>query len=787
MVFSLAHFGLPARVLAAQSDPNFCAPSLAGGYYNTISGMSYDYGPDGLVRFYFDFSSDWNGGADGIIFYDGNCNSLGGTTSSAVSVPGIRHIMVRAVPTTGDPNVIYFDIEDRDTGVSYGAIFSTFTGTITVNSIVTVFFSWGSWVQSAGVHVKNIVAPKTPVLIVPGVLGTDIYKGSDLLWANLKMMDGFDGFMDPLGFNSDLTPIDNSLSSGGVIRAKTILGQGIHYIDGLINNLVAQGYTEGVDLFTFPYDWRFGVSDNNVDALQGQINYILNLTGAEKVDVVAHSTGGLLVKKYIMEHPADHHIGKAVFVGVPNLGAPLALKVLTVGDSLGVPGFDPREFKQIGHNMPVVYDLSPSQGYYSKIGSFFHLSTPWAPDFNDQERDMDFTGALNNLIDSGSLNSLGVDENKNLHTPDFDNFDVRTAGVDAYNIVGCGSATLGKFTGTVNGNGSWDFNFPQVMAGDGTVPFGSAQSIAADTNKIFFVPKIQHTNLLSSDGPSQEIVNILAESNLDTQGRLISYGAVAQNPALCSLKGEYLNIFSPVEISAADSSGNQSLVAADGSVENNIPGADYEIWGNHKFMFLPTDSGQQYTINLKGVGSGPATIKDVSLNNNGITGSQVFANVPVTPKFSGQIILPGGPAVGTTISINSSSGGAPQILFPSAIINADESQDNVAPIASSTLAGILNRPGIYKDYATVVLSANDPVVPGQESHASGLLGIEYSLDGALYQTYSGPVTVSSNGSHTMTFFAIDRAGNQSQPQTINFAVNNKTSQNGSCCGPCCGK
>ena len=153
------------------------------------------------------------------------------------------------------------------------------------------------------------------------------------------MADGFDGFMDPLAFNPNLTPIDTSLTLGGVIRGVTILGHGLHYTDGLINNLESQGYVEGRDLFTFPYDWRFGASEDNIKSLQGQISYILNLTRADSVYGVAHSTGGLLLKKYIFEHPSDNHVAKAVFVAVPNLGAPLALKVLVAGDNMGYPRF----------------------------------------------------------------------------------------------------------------------------------------------------------------------------------------------------------------------------------------------------------------------------------------------------------------------------------------------------------------------------------------------------------------------------------------------------------------
>ncbi|MBL8031580.1 MAG: hypothetical protein JNK33_04640, partial [Candidatus Doudnabacteria bacterium] len=178
------------------------------------------------------------------------------------------------------------------------------------------------------------VVQKTPVLIVPGVLGTNIGKGVDKLWLDIdhNLSDIGDQFMDPLQFKSDLTPLDTSLTIDEVVRKPSVL---FDYTEGLIQEFIGQGYVENQDLFTFPYDWRYGVSGKdgngvvvNEEALKQKVQAIRTQTGSDKVDVVAHSTGGLLVKRYVQDHPASHHIGKAVFVGVPNTGAPKAVKVL---------------------------------------------------------------------------------------------------------------------------------------------------------------------------------------------------------------------------------------------------------------------------------------------------------------------------------------------------------------------------------------------------------------------------------------------------------------------------
>src|SRR6185369_10115991 len=60
----------------------------------------------------------------------------------------------------------------------------------------------------------------TPVLIIPGLSGTQIYKDSELLWPDIyRMLDptGSDNFMDPLSFKPNLEPADQTLLPGSVI------------------------------------------------------------------------------------------------------------------------------------------------------------------------------------------------------------------------------------------------------------------------------------------------------------------------------------------------------------------------------------------------------------------------------------------------------------------------------------------------------------------------------------------------------------------------------------------
>jgi hypothetical protein len=487
---------------------------------------------------------------------------------------------------------------------------------------------------------------KTPVLLIPGVLGTNLKEDDNLLWANTKMTISSDNFMDPLAFKENLNPLYSNVYPTEVLSKISFLKLGLDYSDGLIRTFVTQGYTEGADLFTFPYDWRYGASGKdedgnfvNLKALEGQINYIINQTDAGKatgkVDIVAHSTGGLLVKQYIMVHQNDNHIGKLVLAGVPNLGAPKAYKALLIGENFDIPGLSTEEMKKIAQNMPVVYDLAPDRQYVDKVGSFFHLH--YDPSLHKSNADLGYDQTINNFVVNDLINNDAWLNSNSLHTPEFDNFDLSSAGVDAYKIMGCKVGTLTSFTENIGINNSLSFDLPKVGAGDGTVPEVSSASVQVPSNHNFYAPKVKHSNLLSGGGVRQQIVNIISGSNLSTKG-VVTQESLDNNPTQCSLKkGKFLGIFSPVSIEVIDQDGNRSGVLEDDSIQNDVPGADFEIFGEHKFVYLPTDEGQIYNINLQGTGTGFFTLMEDDIKNGNVASEKSFINVPVSLDSVGQI------------------------------------------------------------------------------------------------------------------------------------------------------
>ncbi|MGI5347829.1 OmpL47-type beta-barrel domain-containing protein [Streptomyces sp. CA-250714] len=88
--------------------------------------------------------------------------------------------------------------------------------------------------------------------------------------------------------------------------------------------------------------------------------------------------------------------------------------------------------------------------------------------------------------------------------------------------------------------------------------------------------------------------------------------------------------------------------------------------------------------------------------------------------------------------------------------------DTTPPTTQGKAEGSKNSDGNFVGKATVTVTATDD--------KSGVAKIEYSLDGAPYVTYSGPLVVDRAGHHAVSYRATDKAGNTSAPQKVSFRV-----------------
>lgn len=628
-------------------------------------------------------------------------------------------------------------------------------------NIYTNFNSHSVETKPYDVKDPNFNESITPTLIIPGTLATEIYKGEDKLWVDLIRLiaTNNDRFMDPLGFNEDATPLDNSLTLGNVLDKPDAK---YDYSKGLIDEFKNQNYILNNQIIFFPYDWRMDISKNASVSLKNKID-ILTEQKSNKINIIAHSQGGLLIKRLLYEYPEyNNKINKLIFVGTPHLGSPKSFKVLREGDQLGVKlykilGLDPEEIIRISKNMPSIYQMLPSPEYFN------HYSGYWGKlDRNLFEPNkkviFDYSTTKQKLKDAG-FNSYLLDANDEFHSFEYDQFNFTGTGIDVYNIVGCQTPTYGGVIQKSLWNDKilWE-------PGDETVPLKSATNII--NVKTIYSLDATHSTMLTQEGVRQNLVNIITGSDLPTPG-------ITDNITECHFNGQTVSAHSPVELHVYDQLGRHVGPTPGDGFENQIDGIGYEIIGEQKFAFLP--EGSNYTIKLEATNEGTFDFYSSQIQEGQTLNTTYYNNIGITSQSKAKIDL------NTTndqiIQLDTNGDGVvDENVLPSAVLVGEEVDDLVAPISTSTLVGTMGQAKYYRGEVQVSLSAKDLIIAGSEEESSGLLNAAYKLDGGEWTKFSSSTnfTVSAEGHHILKYFATDRAGNNEEEQLREFFIDKTT-------------
>jgi len=157
-----------------------------------------------------------------------------------------------------------------------------------------------------------------PVLLVPGIMGSN--------WK-------YNYFYFPT-----LPPWSPDWDSGQLIihDVAGVAGQTTGWRNlkkDLIDN---HGYKENCTIFDVPYDWRLRNADAAKKYLKPWIDEAKRKAGAgtNKVNIVAHSQGGLVARAYIQGDDYANDVNKLAIVGTPNHGSPNAYYLWEGGDPI---------------------------------------------------------------------------------------------------------------------------------------------------------------------------------------------------------------------------------------------------------------------------------------------------------------------------------------------------------------------------------------------------------------------------------------------------------------------
>ncbi|MDP2676646.1 MAG: hypothetical protein Q8O83_03100 [bacterium] len=272
--------------------------AASGNYFDNYEYVEY---VDGLLHAYFRLRTPFNHGdswRSTMRFHDESCSFVSETN-------------LRLLNTTLPPYVRYYSV--RFSSPTHFDIWNDETNTIAIcdgcsvdipdalpdgSSISYVSFAGsrnviGSFLFSTPFPIREEDYYGTqridPVIIIPGILGS---ADKDGVW-----------IIDPI----------------------------FHTYKDLIETFWANRYELGLNLFPMPYDWR---QSNVLTAIQleEEIEKIKEICSCEKVDIVAHSMGGLIARQYIQSDRYNDDIDQLIFLGTPHLGAPKTYMMWEAGD-----------------------------------------------------------------------------------------------------------------------------------------------------------------------------------------------------------------------------------------------------------------------------------------------------------------------------------------------------------------------------------------------------------------------------------------------------------------------
>ncbi len=528
--------------------------------------------------------------------------------------------------------------------------------------------SWWSYVQTP---LEYIIKDTTgiyscddeycPLINLDGIFNgynKNVYLASSTYWPTVGLGPVFDTTDHATWFNVNAVP--PTLIHDPVIIIPGLLGSAekngvwlidpiFHVYDNLIATLKANGYVEGTDLFTFGYDWR----NSNVDTailLKSKIAAIRSLCSCSKIDLVAHSMGGLVARQYIESPSYANDVEQLIFLGTPHLGAPKAYLTWEAGESGS-------EFSD--QALRFLLSREAKKAHYSSLFSYVQT--------RPIQSIQDLLPTTNYLHDKGTslLKTYPINYPRNIFLENLNaNVSVLlNSGVRITNIVGdTGTSTISTirvvpsttlplwkdgFPDGFNSSTSTDKGL-ELGRGDGTVPFGSSSFVSDDLQ----VVNSQHLFL-----PTDAEGLIYNKLTSKTANQLV------HDFHLLNFKILLIKILSPVDVLVTAPDGKQIGHGVSGEV-NEIPDAFYSGFEtDNEYITIPNPLDGEYKIETTGTGSGEYTVATALVSDTTNVQSDFVGQTQ--PNLTNTLNLDVSSTATTSISVTPVDNTAPTISIVS--------------------------------------------------------------------------------------------------------------------------
>jgi len=423
-----------------------------------------------------------------------------------------------------------------------GIVLTKATGINDDGNIVAEGHSVGNYdpVKRRGYILK---VPENPLIFVPGISGSTLYE-ADNFGMPIKNQESLwpDGVFHPIANPLQKLYLDTPPNQGTPIVAVDALEQVVRLgrvfkdvYKSLFDELKSHGYVRydinhnpkkrktkndgGVcdgsysgrkpNFFVFAYDWR----KSNAEAAAELKKYIacVNLFyPGKKVNILTHSMGGLVARRYLLDHQGDQRVDKLITTVAPFLGAPKAIDIMKTGRFL--PGWFFYPYQNVIRRMtnfaPAVHELLPSEWYYDLGERPYQARSP----FRHSITSYSYNEAANLLDDE--FESFPYVTNEIFHsypneTRGQDNWSFDSSGVKFFHFYGVKNRD--DTTGEVVKAPFVDYGLSikerkfglilNSVPGDGTVPETSARRARPNVLSILTAPSavVKKCRPVSSD------------------------------------------------------------------------------------------------------------------------------------------------------------------------------------------------------------------------------------------------------------------------------------------------
>ena len=191
----------------------------------------------------------------------------------------------------------------------------------------------------------------SPVIFVPGTMGSQLWLGSEQVWPNvnylLKHPEVFrytegDARLQPKGILNEMVIVPNLIS----IDQYNLLG----------NYLVEEiGYEREKNFIEFAYDWRQDVRQSARDLAK----FIEGWNVQGPITIIAHSLGTLVSRYYVEMLGGKKKVGRLMLIGGPHQGVPKIAANLLTGVDLLPFGLMGKKLTEIIETFPSCYQILP--------------------------------------------------------------------------------------------------------------------------------------------------------------------------------------------------------------------------------------------------------------------------------------------------------------------------------------------------------------------------------------------------------------------------------------------